>query len=213
MKVKNIYLVRHGQTDFNKQGIVQGSGVDSDINALGHLQAEAFFEAYKHIAFDKIYTSALKRSIQSVQNFINLGIPHEIHAGLNEISWGRKEGQAITPAEDAYYHFVLEEWRRGNETLAIEGGESPVQVMNRQKPVIDLILSRPEEENILICMHGRAMRILLCLILNYELKDMDRFEHENLCLDKLCYTGSMFVVESYYNTQHLLPMKEKNGFQ
>ena len=40
---KTIYLIRHGETDFNRQGIVQGSGVDSDLNELGLAQAEAFF--------------------------------------------------------------------------------------------------------------------------------------------------------------------------
>ncbi|EJF08716.1 histidine phosphatase family protein, partial [Pontibacter sp. BAB1700] len=35
MSIKKIYLIRHGQTDFNLQGIVQGSGVDASLNELG----------------------------------------------------------------------------------------------------------------------------------------------------------------------------------
>ncbi|HCZ37344.1 MAG TPA: histidine phosphatase family protein, partial [Cytophagales bacterium] len=70
MTTKKIYLIRHGQTDFNLKGIVQGSGVDSSLNAKGMAQAQAFFEMYKHIKFDKIYTSTLKRTRESVSGFI-----------------------------------------------------------------------------------------------------------------------------------------------
>ena len=52
---KKIYITRHGQTDFNKKGIVQGSGVDSDLNETGRLQAEAFFKKFKDHPFDKLY--------------------------------------------------------------------------------------------------------------------------------------------------------------
>lgn len=182
---------------------MQGSGVDSSLNDTGRWQADKFFDAYKDIKFDKVYTSALQRSVQSVQHFIDLGIPHEHHAGLNEISWGHREGTRITPEEDAYYYDMLERWNQGETDEPIEGGESPLQVAERQKPVMDLILSRPEEKTILICMHGRAMRILLAHILNYPLHQMDRFVHQNLCLYLLNHTGSMFWVERFADVSHL----------
>ena len=209
MTIKKVYLIRHGQTDFNVQGIVQGSGVDASLNAIGQEQAERFFQAYKHVPFDKIYTSTLQRSIQSVQQFIDLGIPHERHAGLNEINWGTREGTRITPEEDAYYHNILQTWCNGETDVCIEGGESPDLVAARQLPVIELMLSRPEEKTVLICMHGRAMRVLLCQLLHYPLKCMDQFEHQNLCLYELDFTGSMFTVKKYCDVQHLqVPVKE-----
>ena len=82
LELKKIYIIRHGQTDFNLKNIVQGSGVDSSLNERGIAQASAFFDAYQHIKFDKVYTSVLQRTGQSVQRFIDLGIPHEKLAGL-----------------------------------------------------------------------------------------------------------------------------------
>lgn len=203
MSTKKIYLIRHGQTDFNRQNIVQGSGVDTDLNERGRLQAQAFYDCYQHIPFDKVYTSALKRSQQSVKGFIEKGLPWEALSGLNEISWGTKEGQRVTPDEDEYYHFMLKQWQLGNTSLRIEKGESPEDVVARMKPAVDMILSRPEEETILVCMHGRAIRILLCHLLRYPLRSMDMFEHENLCLYLLEYTGSMFSVRKYNDIEHL----------
>ena len=43
---KTIYIARHGQTEFNKRGIVQGSGVDSELNSTGLLQAERLFQIF-----------------------------------------------------------------------------------------------------------------------------------------------------------------------
>ncbi|MBS1949959.1 MAG: histidine phosphatase family protein [Bacteroidetes bacterium] len=203
MNIKRIYIVRHGQTDFNLQGIVQGSGVDSSLNETGLAQAKAFFDAYSHVQFDKIYTSKLKRTVESVARFIELGISHEAHAGLNEISWGSNEGQRITPEEDAYYHDMLKEWQNGNTSLKIKGGESPEEVALRQRPVIKQILHEPGE-NILVCMHGRAIRILLCQLLRYPLKSMDLFEHGNLCLYLVECTHTMSTIAKYNDVSHLV---------
>lgn len=203
MQTKKIYLIRHGQTDFNLQNIVQGSGVDTDLNARGQLQAQAFFDTYQDVAFDKVYTSALKRTHQSVKGFLEKGLPTEALVGLNEISWGTKEGQSITPEEDEYYHYMLKQWQLGNTSLRIENGESPEDVIKRMKPAVDHIMAQENEKTILICMHGRAIRILMCHLLNYPLKSMDMFEHQNLCLYLLNYTGSVFSVERYCDTRHL----------
>ncbi|MFZ2904668.1 MAG: histidine phosphatase family protein [Cyclobacteriaceae bacterium] len=207
MNTKKIYVVRHGQTDLNLKGIVQGSGVNSSLNETGKAQAFAFFEAYRHIPFNKIYTSALRRTQETVEPFNVLNIPTEALPGLNEISWGKKEGQPITPEEDAYYHHMLREWQNGNTSLRIEGGESPDEVVARMKPAVDHVMSQGDEKTILICMHGRAIRILLCYLLHYPLRSMDMFEHENACLYILNYTGSMFSVELYNNVDHLQSLK------
>lgn len=209
MTTKKIYILRHGQTDFNKRGIVQGSGIDSNLNEEGQSQAGAFFEHNRNVPFDRIYTSTLKRTVQTVQSFIDIGIPYEQHAGLNEISWGNKEGQKITPEEDAYYHWMLKQWQEGVTSMKIEGGESPDEVALRQRETLEVIMSRKEEKCILICMHGRAIRILLCQLLNYPMKSMDMFEHENLCLYLLNQTGTMFSVEKHNYTGHLVGLKAK----
>jgi broad specificity phosphatase PhoE len=213
LTTKKIYIIRHGQTDFNLRGIVQGSGVDSSLNQTGNAQARAFFDAYRALPFDKIYTSKLKRTRESVEEFISLGIPHEKLEGLNEISWGSNEGQQITPEEDAYYHWMLKQWQAGNTSERIKGGESPEDVALRQRKALDHIMSKTDEELILICMHGRAMRILLCELLNYPLKSMDVFEHRNLCLYQLDFTGSMFTIKQHNDIRHLDLMNEASERQ
>ncbi len=205
---KTIYLIRHGETDYNRRGVVQGSGVDSDLNDMGRAQAQAFFQAYQQVPFRKIYISGLKRTHQTAEPFIELGLPYEKLTGLNEISWGVMEGKAPGNLDNEYYRSLIEAWESGNTAQTTDGGESPEQVVARQKKAIDVILSHPEEDIILVTMHGRAMRILLCWLTNQPLSRMDYFEHSNLCLYKLQYDydSTVFTIELANDTAHLLSL-------
>ena len=207
LKSKKIYLIRHGQTEYNRQGMVQGSGIDAPLNETGYQQATAFFKAYRDISFDKIYISTLQRTRQSVQSFLDLGIPHEKLSGLNEINWGEKEGMPFSQQDHDYYLKVTSAWENGQVDLGIAGGESPLEVSARQKAAMDHILTRAEEKTILICMHGRAMRILLCDLLNYHLRYMDTFPHSNLGLYTINFSGKRFSIEWTNDTRHLNGIK------
>lgn len=185
---KHIYVIRHGETDYNKSGYLQGSTINSSINDRGKKQAQAFFEHYKNIPFDKIYTSKLKRSIESVDEFVKLGIPVEHHIELNEINWGNFEGRKLSISATYKINRIIQKWREGNTDLQIPGGESPMDVAEKQQKIIDLIFSRPDEKNILISMHGRAMRIFICQLMQLSLIKMDQYKHDNLALYHLFFT-------------------------
>ncbi|KAI1690620.1 histidine phosphatase superfamily (branch 1) domain-containing protein [Ditylenchus destructor] len=66
-----------------------GEGVNSPLNETGMAQAQAFFERYNTVPFDKIYTSTLLRTHQTVKGFIDQNLPWEQLVGLDEISWGK----------------------------------------------------------------------------------------------------------------------------
>jgi len=199
---KKIYLIRHGETEYNRTGIVQGSGVNSALNKNGLKQAELFYKSYKDYHFDKVYTSSLKRTIQSVQNFIDKGIPHQVLPGLNEISWGKSEGIPFSPETNKIYYGIIDSWKQGDIHLKLDGGESPVEVKARQERAIESIIDNGED-CVLVCMHGRAMKILLAWITGKSVAEMDNFEHENLSLYILNYNGQGFNIEKTNDVEHL----------
>lgn len=208
-KSKTIYIVRHGETDYNRQGIIQGSGIDASLNEWGKAQAAAFFDAYQHVAFDKIYTSELVRTQQSVQQFIDSGIPFEKHAGLNEISWGVYEGHKPSSIDGEAYAQLMLDWKEGKVDRSTLGGETPLQVSNRQSQFLKYMLSKKEEDTVLIATHGRAMRILLASFSDKNLRHMDRFEHSNLCLYKVeySYVDQQFSIILSNDITHLLTLE------
>jgi len=200
---KTLYIVRHGQTDLNKQGIVQGRGRDTDLNEEGRKQASQFYNAYKDVPFDKIYISELKRTQQSIQQFIDLGLPYEKLSGLDELAWGIHEGQPATPETKSAFLDIMRDWLNGKLDSKFEGGESPNEVKARQLEALGVIMSHPEEKNVLICMHGRAMRLLLCVLTDRPLTEMDNFPHQNLVLYKVTFDGDKFEIVDFNNAKHL----------
>lgn len=187
--------------------MVQGCGIDAPLNDTGERQAEAFYQYYQDIPFDKIYVSNLIRTEQTVRRFIDKGIPYETLEGLKEISWGKQEGVAFTPETSTEYQLTCQEWREGRLDAKIIGGESPNEVAARQKEAMKHVLANEEEKLVLICMHGRAMRIMMCWMLNYSLSYMDHFHHANTGLYVVNYTGKQFSIETFNATDHLEGVK------
>lgn len=176
-----MYIIRHGQTDYNKKGIVQGSTIDSSLNETGKLQAHKFFEAYQHLPFDHIFVSALQRTYQTISPFLQKEINVSRIAELNEINWGEMEGKYPDEETTKQFMEILERWKNGELDLPAAGGESPNQMYSRQKIAIQKIEAM-EWENILVCIHGRCMRSFLCLLTGAPLQEMDNFAHGNVCL-------------------------------
>ena len=197
-----IWVVRHGETYFNRQRIVQGKGVNSSLNATGLAQAAGFYNTHKHAGFDQIYISTLKRTYQSVAAFINDGIPYQQHDGLDEISWGIHEGQKSDAASYNDFRDLLKKWEAGDISARITGGESPEEVQLRQRDFLSL-MEQSGREKILICSHGRSMRILLCTMLGQPLNNMGNFPHHNLGLYVLSGNAGEYSISRFNDLSHL----------
>ena len=199
---QELYIIRHGQTDYNLQGIVQGQGVDTDLNATGKMQAQAFFEAYRNEGFEFVYTSRLKRTHQTVAPFIeNQQLPILQLNAFDEFNWGIFEGTRFGQF-NADYRQLIHEWKTGNYDAAPPKGDAPNQVAIRQAAGIAHIRQNPAQK-ILLCMHGRAMRLFLCLLLQRPYAEMEAFEHDNLSLYKLRLTDDQHVLLIRNDRSHL----------
>ena len=181
-----LYIIRHAETEYNKNGIIQGSEVDSDINDVGERQAKSFFEYYKDINFDKIYVSDLKRTFQTIRRFIESGSSYEKLKEFNEISWGINQGKS-DDLED--YARLIDTWLAGNLDNKFEEGESPNEMSVRLVKGFNKVLE-DDHDIVLLCIHGRALRILLSKIIDNDLTKMDKYVHSN--------TG-LYIIENKNN--------------
>jgi broad specificity phosphatase PhoE len=201
---KELYIIRHGQTDHNAKGIVQGKGVNLSLNEKGMRQANAFYEAYKHVPFDIIYTSTLSRAQQSIEGFKALGIQHEVFPELDEISWGDLEGAVATLESDLQFQTLLMKWKTGDiHAKPSPSAESPFELQQRQKKFIEHIRKVPHRK-ILIATHGRFIRAFMCTLTGKPLNEMENFIHFNLCLYKVnLMQDESFEIELNCEQQHL----------
>lgn len=203
MVEKEIYIIRHGQTEYNAQGIVQGRGINAPLNATGRAQAKAFFDVYHTVPFDVVYTSSLLRAQQSVELFVANGVQHIVDANLDEISWGDAEGEGSFTDHSAMFNELMAEWKSGNIHYALPGGESPFQLQLRQLKFLESLQKSPHA-TILIATHGRFIRALMCTLTQTPLSEMDTFEHANLCLYKVhMLKDGRFTIAEHNNQNHL----------
>ncbi|MCS6916231.1 MAG: histidine phosphatase family protein [Chitinophagales bacterium] len=199
---KEIFLVRHGETDYNRSGMVQGRGVDPPLNAEGIRQSQLFFRRYGSLRFDAVFTSSLLRSRQSMEPFIRQGITWHTSSDLDEISWGVFEGKPAAEPFRSAYRQLLAAWKQGQFEAAAPQGESPLQVQQRMEQFRKVLIGSPYQR-VLVCTHGRAMRILLSVWLGTGLERMDDFPHHNFTLYVLCYDGHRFQLRLFNNRDHL----------
>lgn len=201
--LRELYIIRHGQTNHNAQGIVQGKGVNLPLNDLGRTQAQQFFDAYKNVAFDGLYASSLLRAQQSIELFKSPNLPYQICSDLDEISWGKMEGQTNTSENDSNFQQMLKDWSNGKIHQKFLDGESPFELQQRQKRFIDKLLNSSYKK-VLIATHGRFIRAFMCTLTGTDLQHMESFNHQNLCLYKVNYLAdNTFKIELHCDTSHL----------
>ncbi len=200
---KTIYFIRHGETEYNKLGIVQGSGVDSELNNTGKQQAEAFYNFYKNENFELIIASALQRTHQTIAPFLqNVSVPFEKTPLINEINWGIHEGQKYQPGMRDSYREMIQQWSIGNFDASLEKGESARSLSGRLQTFLEQLVIRPEKR-ILVCTHGRTLRCMMCLVTGQHLRAMESYKHHNTGLYKAHFQSGQFSVELENDIRHL----------
>ncbi len=199
---KDIFIIRHGETELNRMGIVQGSGVDPSLNETGRNQSLAFYNAYQDHPFELVITSRLKRAQETVMPFIKRPLPWIQRAEINEISWGDHEGKPSEPGMIADYEAMIEAWASGDLSAHLKNGESAHQLITRIDHFLDE-LKRRTEENILVCTHGRALRCLISRINNQPAVAMETVAHANTGLYHVSWDGNQFQILRENDTTHL----------
>jgi len=161
-----IYLVRHGQTDWNIEKKTQGH-TDIPLNDNGKQQALTLSEKLKYLKIDKIYSSDLLRSKETAQ-IINSSFNLEIilDKRLREINYGDLEGIPRTELNE-------EVWEIFNKTPEKLHAEPIIEVYNRIKSFFEEI---ENDKNILIVAHGGALRVIMYYINNKEIFNKEEYD-------------------------------------
>ena len=204
--MKQIFTIRHGETDNNKAHIMQGRGLDASINELGRLQAEAIREALEPFPIDKIVASSLVRTHETVQPLADeRKLSIEKYAELDELDFGEFEGKVFMDYEDEIMA-LHDQWVSGKVDVSPEGGESPQQAFDRANAKVMEVIENSEEENIVFMIHGRLTRILLSVWLGYGLPNMHKIEHQNGAINHLTWDDGKFEAIELNKTDHLVEL-------
>lgn len=207
-----VYILRHGQTDLNKERRVQGH-LDVELNETGICQARELAKVIQAqgLHFDRVYSSPLKRAIDTCQ--LVTGRKREeirIDERLKELNFAELEGAKYTELPGTAQTFFTAPER----FKPIGEGETFPELIDR---VMDFLedLKKVDAENVLLTSHGTAIHAMLLALEHKELKDFWNEDVHNCDLIPLDLVDGTFVVSkervSVANAAENLLANEKTG--
>jgi broad specificity phosphatase PhoE len=164
--ITTVLLIRHGQTDWNKIGRWQGH-TDIPLNDRGHQQARLLAHRLATWPISVIYTSDLKRAVQTADPLgAKLGLVPIKEPALRERNGGFFQGLT---REELQARFG-EEWRRVRQDgLAPPNGESDLDLAMRVEAAFQQMVNRHKGDMIAMISHGGALKVLISHILGLPL--------------------------------------------
>ena len=166
-----IYIIRHGETDLNVKGVLQG-WVDEPLNESGRSLARITGENMQSIRFDGCFSSPLVRAAETARIVLEASgndIPIWYDDRLREISFGVAEGRHRSTLGEQGRSFFEDPFRYE----PFPGGESIRQVCARTQAFLKELLARDDGKTYLLSTHGCALRAML----NYLYEDPSDFWH------------------------------------
>ncbi|KAI7833676.1 histidine phosphatase superfamily [Kickxella alabastrina] len=152
-----LIIARHGETSANARGVLQGSRLNFPLNDLGRKQANALAEGMKSTKIDWI------------------------------ISWGILDGVDFKTANPTLKP-IVQRWISGDFDAKIPEGDSANECKERILHAFADILREAKAkqyERVLVCIHGRIMRVIMSALVDRDLRTMERFTHTNCCYHQI----------------------------
>lgn len=177
------YLVRHGQTDWNVQGKVQGLA-DIPLNDTGRAEAVQLSEKIGEIIFDVCFSSELTRALETAE-ILNATRPLIIKTdpALIERNFGPWEGQLFSE--------LLEFEALGQPLLNIESDE---EIQKRAFPLLHEIADSYAGSTVLIVTHGSVIRSLLTYLLDGNWRPIQSVQVKNMAILQLSFVDGQFNI-------------------
>jgi broad specificity phosphatase PhoE len=204
IKPTTLYLIRHGQTEYNRMGLLQGRGIDAPLDQLGQEQSYAVARYLKQENIDCVYSSSLTRARNTAQIISEqLGLPLSgSFADLDEMHFGVAEGREFSAVNHELQE-LYDKWESGIVSAGFERGESPIQVLDRAHNCILSVLKEHEGQSVVFVIHGRLIRIILSHWLGIGLHRMNEIQHSNTSVNKLIWNGIRFRAVQLNQIDHL----------
>ena len=188
-----LYIIRHGETDWNKEKRLQGQ-VDTQLNEYGIELARITGDALKEVHFDYIFSSPLKRAYRTAQ-LIRDSLLQDYYPWVvsEQISFGANEGvRSELIAKDFHYFFDAPE-----KYVPADGGETYEELCARSRDFIDKVIVplsvKEPDSTVLITAHGALNKSIMIYLNHLEIKNMwDGLFQKNCCVNIFDINGFDF---------------------
>ncbi|MFM9071898.1 MAG: 2-carboxy-D-arabinitol-1-phosphatase [Cyanobium sp.] len=168
-----LLLVRHGETDWNREGRFQGQ-IDIPLNSQGKHQANAARNFLSSVALQRAYSSTMARPRQTAERILepHPGVPLTTTPGLVEIGHGRWEGRLEEEIAETWPE-LLADWKRAPHTVTMPDGETLQQVWDRSVASWhSIVRGLSPVETALVVAHDAVNKTILCSLLGLSPADI-----------------------------------------
>lgn len=177
-----IYLVRHGETEWNAMARFQGQ-TDVPLSDRGREQAQLLGKRLSLEKFEGIYASDLKRAFETAEI---ISYHHALEVvtfqELREINFGFWEGLTSNEIKQSFTAEIKKWWEKPMSTR-IPGGETLSEVVERSISTVKKIVATHPDGNVIIVTHGGAIRSIVGSVLGMDLNKYWRLRQDNACLN------------------------------
>jgi probable phosphoglycerate mutase len=159
-RTTKICVARHGETDWNSAGILQG-WLNVPLNDNGRRQSLELAQSLAHLRFSRIYTSPLRRAAETAEIVADwMQLPEPIHhEGLKERNFGKAQGRPKAELVESDPELMREIVTR-NPAYHFDGGESPDDFADRVLGGIRDIGAQNAGARVLVITHGWALDVV-----------------------------------------------------
>ena len=189
--------MRHGQADNNVNRILVGRHLESHLTKEGRLQVKETAQLLKNMSISKIYSSPVTRAIETTQIVgKELGLDYEIDDRLYEIDLGKLAGTNYDEVLNKYGNLFLSFYMGDDSVLTDHGVESFISVKSRIKDLLDQVMSRHSNHNVLLVTHLDPIKAAISYILDLKPESLFKWHMRNAALTILKQEFRMWSISA-----------------
>jgi len=193
MNTTKLYLIRHGETEPNKTGVLMGS-TDVPLNDQGRLQAATLRERINALEVDSIYSSPLSRAVETASLVFGDQVRIITDSSLQEFHFGEWEGMHFSAIAKQYPE-IWQMWLTDWEKTHIPGGEAFGAFKHRVISVVEEIVRLHPGQRVAVVSHGGCIRSLLAHFFCESVsKGYWKFKVDNATLSEIEFMGELPIL-------------------
>jgi len=205
MDMTTVYLVRHGQTAWNREEVFRGRA-DISLNEIGRKEALLTGQYLRGARVDLVYSSPLSRAVETAEAIAQYqGKEVLILDGLIDIDFGRWQGVSHEVVRERHGE-LYRQWKDTPHLVRFPGGESLEEVRERALTAIHEVIRDHPDETLVMVSHRVVNKIVICGLLGLDNSHFWQVGQDTGCINVLEF-GEGFTLRRLNDTSHLVAIE------
>jgi len=197
-----IFLIRHGETDWNREQIFRGR-IDVSLNEIGLAQARAVKVWLKDEKVDALYSSPLSRALETAR-ILSENRDCEVvkEEGVIDINFGKWQGLSHHRVKEEYKE-LYHTWLSKPHTVTFPDGESLTQVRERSVKALERVIKDHSGKTLAVVSHRVINKVLLCNVLGLDLSRFWYITQDTCAINMFEHRDGNYYLSLLNDTCHL----------